>query len=225
MDTWTGTETDEARHLRVFINDLLSLLALPAMWSGRNAPQIMGSLLDSLLGMLRLDLTYARLHDPEGAPPTEALRTAQRLQNQLPHEVGRILDDGLASNPFAAQLSIPNPLGEGEMQIAHYSLGLQEESGVLIAGSLRPDFPSETDALLLRVAANQAAIALENVRLFELAQRERACPHPGKHHRQLFRLRQRLARYLLQQRGRKTSATTGPYPRGGARKKHLGIVP
>ncbi|MGQ0763346.1 MAG: hypothetical protein ACT4OT_15220 [Acidobacteriota bacterium] len=99
MDTWTGTRTgtEEARQLRVCINDLLSLLALPAMWSGRNAPQIMGSLLDSLLGMLRLDLTYARLHDPEGAPPTDALRTAQRLQSHLPHELGRILDDRLAA--------------------------------------------------------------------------------------------------------------------------------
>ena len=176
MDTWTGTGTgtDEARQLRVCINDLLSLLALPAMWSGRNRPQIMGSLLDSLLGMLRLDLTYARLHDPEGGRPTEAIRTAQRLQNYLPHELGRILQDQLGSHPLASRLSIPNPVGEGEMQIARYSLGLQEESGVLVAGSPRPDFPSETEALLLRVAANEAAIALENVRLNELAQRERA---------------------------------------------------
>ncbi|MGQ0763345.1 MAG: ATP-binding protein [Acidobacteriota bacterium] len=60
------------------------------------------------------------------------------------------------------------------MRIARYSLGLEEESGVLIAGSQRPDFPTETEALVLRVAANQAAIALENARLFALAQRERA---------------------------------------------------
>ena len=175
MDTSTlGTGTDEARQLRARINDLLSLLALPAMWSGRTAPQIMSSLLDSLLGMLRLDLTYARLQHPDGGPPTEALRTAQRLQNLLPRELGYVLDERLAANPMASRLSIPNPVGEGEMQIARYSLGLQEESGVLIAGSQRPDFPNETEAMLLRVAANQAAIALENVRLFALAQRERA---------------------------------------------------
>ena len=39
-------------------------------------------------------------------------------------------------------------------------LGLQGDTGVLVAGSERLDFPTAIDALLLRVAGNQAAIAI-----------------------------------------------------------------
>src|SRR5258707_1895279 len=43
-------------------------------------------------------------------------------------------------------------------------LGLQDEVGVLVAGSRRADFPTDIERLLLRVAANQAAIGLQEAR-------------------------------------------------------------
>jgi signal transduction histidine kinase/PAS domain-containing protein len=52
-------------------------------------------------------------------------------------------------------------MGEGEVSIASFSLGLQHEAGVLVAGSPRADFPTEVERLLLRVAANQAGIGLQ----------------------------------------------------------------
>ena len=44
-------------------------------------------------------------------------------------------------------------------------LGLHGELGVIVAGSQRPDFPGQTERLLLSVAANQAAIGLQEARL------------------------------------------------------------
>jgi C4-dicarboxylate-specific signal transduction histidine kinase len=44
-------------------------------------------------------------------------------------------------------------------------LGLQDEIGVIVAGSQRADFPAQTERLLLSVAANQAAIGLQEARL------------------------------------------------------------
>ena len=44
--------------------------------------------------------------------------------------------------------------------------------GVLVAGSQRADFPTEIERLLLRVAANQAAIGLQEARL--LSEQRRA---------------------------------------------------
>ncbi|MGB9233869.1 MAG: PAS domain S-box protein, partial [Terriglobales bacterium] len=44
-------------------------------------------------------------------------------------------------------------------------LGLQGEIGVIIAAAQRPDFPLQTEALLLSVAANQASIGLHEARL------------------------------------------------------------
>src|SRR5262245_7404625 len=43
------------KRLKACINDLISVLALPAIWSGNEPSQILGTLLDVLLGMLRLD--------------------------------------------------------------------------------------------------------------------------------------------------------------------------
>ena len=48
--------------------------------------------------------------------------------------------------------------------VAAFPLGLRDELGVLVAGSRRAGFPSETERLLLNVAANQAAIALQEAR-------------------------------------------------------------
>ena len=67
----------EIKHLQRCINDLVSVLALPAMWSGGHPAQIVQTLLDALLTMLRLDLVYVRLEDPIGEAPVEMVRTAQ----------------------------------------------------------------------------------------------------------------------------------------------------
>jgi len=61
---------DEIRRLQGCINDLISVLALPAMWRGQESVQIVSTLLDVLLGMLRLDFAYARLKDPIGGRPS-----------------------------------------------------------------------------------------------------------------------------------------------------------
>jgi len=47
--------SEEIRRLQGCINDLVSLLALPALWIGREPPEVASTLLDVLLKMLRLD--------------------------------------------------------------------------------------------------------------------------------------------------------------------------
>jgi PAS domain S-box-containing protein len=156
---------DEVRQLRGCINDLVSLLALPAMWSDRKPPQIIETLLDALVGILRLDFIYVRLNDEAAAQPIEAVRLAQYQPALQPQEVGRALAPWLTSDSFALPLTVANPIGGGKVNLARFSLGLQEEPGLVLAGSGRADFPTETETLLLRVAANQAAIALKGAQL------------------------------------------------------------
>jgi two-component system, LuxR family, sensor kinase FixL len=48
--------------------------------------------------------------------------------------------------------------------VAALPLGPHEGIGHVVAGSERPDFPTQTEMLLLRVAANQAAIGLQEAR-------------------------------------------------------------
>jgi PAS domain S-box-containing protein len=154
---------DTIKRLQGCISDLTSVLALPVLWTGNEPSQIINTLLDGLVGMLRLDFAYCRLSN---GSPIEALRLAQR-QTPLtpPAEIGRALNPWLTGSPHDAPISIPNPIGAGEVLIAPLRLGFHDEIGVVVAASRRPHFPTTIETLLLRVAANQAAIGLHEARL------------------------------------------------------------
>src|SRR3981189_2347061 len=156
---------DEVKRLQSCINDLISVLALAAIWSGSESCQRLGTLLDSLLAILRLDFACARLNDSIDGSPVEVVRLTQREHpSPQPEEVGRALDRWLSGDQTTSRYVVPNPAGEGEVSIASFSLGLQDKVGVLVAGSRRADFPTVIERLLLRVAANQTGIGLQEAR-------------------------------------------------------------
>ena len=157
--------TDEIRRLQGCINDLISLQTLPAIWDGRESGSIVSTLLDVLVSMLRLDFAYVRLSDSINESPVELLQLAQR-RAPLPQalEIGRALDRWLTNQSANAPLVVPNPAGDGEVKIAPFRLGLTDEIGVLVASSKRANFPTPTETLLLRMAANQALVALQEAR-------------------------------------------------------------
>jgi hypothetical protein len=169
MEDWI----EEIQRLEGRINDLVSLLALPAMWSGLEPPEVVGILLDVLLGVLRLDFAYGRLNVVAGESPIEAIRVAQpQKMTPGPRDVGRLLEPWLTLSRPASASKVPNPVGEGEVSIAYLSLGLEQERGVVVAGSQRDDFPTHIETLLLMVAANQAITELQRAEI--LTERNRA---------------------------------------------------
>ncbi len=156
---------EEIRRLRRSINDLISIQALPAIWNGRESGHIVGTLLDVLVSMLRLNFAYARLGASVNGSPVEFVRlTQRRTPPPQPQEIGRALDCWLTNRSANAPLTVPNPTDDGEVRIVPLRLGLMDEIGVLVAGSKRADFPTPTETLLLRVAANQAVAALQEAR-------------------------------------------------------------
>src|SRR6267142_2339800 len=156
----------EIRRLQGCINDLISVQALPAMWTGQEPAQIVSTLIDVLIGMLRLDFAYARLKDPAGESPIEMLRLPQsRNLTATPQAIGHVLQPWLGDAPQKWPLLVRNPIGDGDVSIVPLRLGLRDKIGVIVAGSQRADFPGETERLLLNVAANQAAIGLQEARL------------------------------------------------------------
>jgi PAS domain S-box-containing protein len=152
--------TSEIKRLQSCLNDLITVLALPAIWSGGESPHILDTLLDSLVTMLRLDFAYARL-DPSDGPRIEAVKLADhRHSSTRPQPVGQALDRWLSGDQHGSRLVVPDPAGDGEVSIVSFSLGLQQQGDLLVAGSRRTDFPTEVERLLLRVAANQAGLGL-----------------------------------------------------------------
>lgn len=158
---------DEIKDLKACLNDLITVLALPAIWSIHEPSQIVSTLLEALVGMLRLDFAYVRLGDSFGrGGPIEMVRVIQPQPLALrPQEIGHALAPWLRDGLHASPIVVPNPIGEGEISISAFRLGVQDELGILVAGSRRADFATEVERLVLRVTANQAAIALQEARL------------------------------------------------------------
>ena len=154
---------DEIKRLQRCINDLISLLALPAIWSGSKPSDIVHTLLDSVLRMLDLDFVYVSLPNLVDAP-SETVRVAQSQQQTFRlRELCISLNHWLGDDPQKRQER--SHIGEEEVSLASWPLGVQREIGVIVAGSRRTDFPQDTEALLLGIAANQALIGLQQTRL------------------------------------------------------------
>ncbi|HYR34244.1 MAG TPA: GAF domain-containing protein [Burkholderiales bacterium] len=131
-----GYERGDAQRLQRCINDMVAVLALPAVWQGRPPAVVIATLLDGLLRLEHLDAVSIRLKVPVDGAPQEILRRS----------------------PEAEPGTAPRR--------ASFRLGIGEEIGVLEASSARPDFPTPSEVLLLQVAASQAAIALQEARRF-----------------------------------------------------------
>src|ERR1700730_8886325 len=157
---------DEIKRLQRCINDLVSLLALPAMWSGSKPSDIVHTLLDSLVRMLDLDFVYVSLTNSVDAAPSETVRIAQSQEQMFrPRELCAFLNRWLGDDPQKRYLQERSHIGDEEVSLVSWPLGVQREIGVIVAGSGRADFPRDTEALLLGIAANQALIGLQQARL------------------------------------------------------------
>jgi signal transduction histidine kinase len=157
---------EEIKRLRRCVSDLVSVVALPAIWTGGEPSQIAHTLLDALSSMLDLDLVYMRWNDPAGEAPGEVVRVAQGPgAGGRVREIGEAIGRSLGDDPDEWPARIPAPTGGAAMSIVPLRLGLHGEIGVIVAGAHRADFPRQTERLLLSVAANQASIGLQEAQL------------------------------------------------------------
>src|ERR1700722_9117346 len=155
----------EGKRLQRCLNDLVSVLALPAMWSGSQPSQIVHTLLDALLGMLSLDLVYARLQDPAGGAPIEVLKIAPSAKGMLPDEIHKTVNQWFGDDPQKWPLRLRASIGDEDISIVSQRCGLHGQIGVIVAGSDRTDFPGQTETLLLSVAPNEGVNGLHDARL------------------------------------------------------------
>jgi len=166
MEEQPEQTAEEIRRLRRCLNDLSGVIALPAVWGGGGPDEIVCTSLEALLGMLGLDLVYARLTAADGETPAETFHVARPLSPTAgPREVGELFDRWLGDDPLTWPTHARGDVWGNDMTVVALRLGLQGEIGVLVAGSRRADFPRQTERLVLSVAANQAAIGLQQARL------------------------------------------------------------
>ena len=158
--------TEEVARLRGYLNDLIGIMALPALWAGGEPQQIVSTLLDALLGMLQLAFVLVRLNDPDGGPSIEMTRGSELLESTgAAREFSMALDALLGNAPLKWPSNARVSVGNMDFCVATARLGVHGELGIVVAGCERLSFPEQREKLLLDIAANQAAIGLQQARL------------------------------------------------------------
>jgi hypothetical protein len=164
LDAPRTFSSDDGARLADCLNGLGTIIALPAVWTGAEPSQIINTLLDALIGMLRLSFVHVRLRDTEGRAFADLMRVAESVGEK---DGVRVIDEGVDSSQRRPLSRAEVSVGEIDLAIASVRLGLGGEFGLIVAGSQRYDFPTQTEKLLLDVAANQATIGLQQAYLAE----------------------------------------------------------
>jgi AraC-like DNA-binding protein len=156
----------EVRRLKDCIGDLLSVSAIQAISRGSEPGHIVGALLEVLAGTLRLHLAYAEFKVKGTGIPVALARFSQLPRsNDLPREIRAPVDawlkDETQTSPFVTRCRS----ADGDLSLTLVSLGMRTEIGWLLVCSSRDDFPTQTERLILGVAANQAVIGLQQAQL------------------------------------------------------------
>ena len=161
-----GNDENEIRELRRLLRDLVALATTPAGWVGRAGAQIAEGVADVVLHTLRADAVFV------------CLQSANRIEVvRSPHHHGfRDEVRRLWPQSAAAGLHIDTITGStwpSALRLAMQPIGISGDDGFIVVGSAGSGFPNEAQALLLSVAANQAAVALQAARLRGQAELER----------------------------------------------------
>ncbi|MBR0749048.1 PAS domain S-box protein [Bradyrhizobium japonicum] len=152
-------ELSEPQELRRCIRDLVALSTLPALWKDYDARQIADSVAAALLSMLNADIICVSMPGLRDGAAAGVVRTSQAVSSRSSDHIERILR-GAWRGSRGEISAIDNPLGKGTLRIAAAPMSFGGDAGI-VAGSVNPQFPSETHRLLLGIAANHAALAMQ----------------------------------------------------------------
>jgi signal transduction histidine kinase len=149
---------DENLRLRAALRDLVALSAIPAGWIGIEPHTIAAGLADILAGSLGFDFAFVRLRDPTAGATVDVTRgcATRDFSDWLQARLSP-LDES-----FRKQ-TVPNIIGFDDrwksLRGIVIPIGFNAHAGLVAVGCERSDFPTETDKMLISVAANHAATA------------------------------------------------------------------
>jgi C4-dicarboxylate-specific signal transduction histidine kinase len=155
---------DENLRLRAALRDLVALSTIPAAWIGIAPRTIAAGLADILVGSLGFDFALVRLLDPAGGAMIDVTSgcATREFLDWLQAQFSA-LDESLRRQ------IIPNVIGFDDklksLRGIIIPIGFNAYAGVVAVGCGRSDFPTETDRMLLTVAANHAATAFRSANL------------------------------------------------------------
>jgi PAS domain S-box-containing protein len=152
----------EIKRLQRCMNDLVSVLALPAVWRGREPAEILATFVDSLMAMLNLDFSYARVIVKADDRPIEVLRVGPSYQtSEESDQIAQLISEWLKEKQVEQPSQARRQIGSREIAFLPMRMGVEGELGFIVTGSHRASFPEQTEKLIMSVASNQAAIGIQ----------------------------------------------------------------
>ena len=158
--------------LEALVQNLIGIISLPGIGRGGDSQLVTSSVLDLLIEMLDLDFAYAGFQMRPGEPAVSMARVSRTLDSSLTSDhVIQSMTTAVHSSAFSAsRLSLAGL----EYSVANLPLGLHGQSGTILAGSTRAGFPLPVERVLLRLAANQVSVALQEALLLSDEKRRAA---------------------------------------------------
>jgi signal transduction histidine kinase/ActR/RegA family two-component response regulator len=159
-----GFEAMPEAELQACLRDLMSLLALPSLWSGRDPATVLRILAEALEGILSIEVCHVTASFAVNEPPLSLLRVNRQVlasDSKEWFEFSSARAPGLSREPIMTQERTPH----GELRIARLAMSYSGDVGVLTIGASRSDFPRPAEMVLLRAAASLAASGLRAARL------------------------------------------------------------
>jgi len=150
----------EIARLRRGLSDVVGLLGLSATWAHGTSGGIARSLGEALFAVLDLDFVVTEL-----AGEVAVVQIRQGFAVADPEKLRAQLRRSLGEEPGAWPASSRHAFEGAEVSLATVRLGLERAFGTIVAGTARPDFPGETERLLLSIAGNQILVALQDAQL------------------------------------------------------------
>jgi DNA-binding NarL/FixJ family response regulator len=108
-----------------------------------------------------LESAYVRFDDPDGGPALECWRPNG---SSTPIELQSMLTAAATRERGTVTTSVADPSGDGAVRVTRMVPTFPGESGLVLAGSRRSDFPTDLELHLLRIAVGQAAISIHTAR-------------------------------------------------------------
>jgi PAS domain S-box-containing protein len=154
----------EVKRLQRCISDLVSVLALPCAWNNGELSRILETFFDALVKLLDLDFLYAQAKVAFHEPPIEVLRIAESAGvrdkwDEIRQDLHQLLEEATPNDRPVIRRLITGQ----QISILPLQLGIEGGLGLVVVGCQRLDFPQQTERIVMRVAANQLAVMLQQV--------------------------------------------------------------
>jgi MEDS: MEthanogen/methylotroph, DcmR Sensory domain len=123
-----GTSGD-VEGLKACLNDLIGILTLPALWTGREQDHVIRTLIDAVCRTLQLDFVYARLNLPNGKRLERIRITGSGDGIKDNDDLRQALRQWLRDDPKSRPTALSGLHGDNELALAAFSLGTDEHTG------------------------------------------------------------------------------------------------